>query len=214
MEAVFDPRGFGRRTAFFVNTLTNRRLEDLLANPDFADFVSTELVPWVRANYNVTTNPSLTAVGGYSAGGFSAAYMALRHPEVFGNVISQSGSFWWAPDHNGGYCDGMCRDSGHVAEEKIDGTTEPNWLAKQFLMSRKLPVRFDLEAGTFEMDRYGKGGDILEPTRAFRDVLLAKGYDVHYQQFVGGHDGWSWPARNEKIVIALSYTSTIDGRHV
>jgi hypothetical protein len=63
----------------------------------------------------------------------------------------------------------------------LDGATEPHWLAKQFLMSPKLPVRFDLEPGAFELDRYGKGGDILEPTRAFRDVLLAKGYDVHYQ---------------------------------
>jgi enterochelin esterase-like enzyme len=186
----------------FVNNVGNRRLVDLFANPDFADFVSTELVPWVRANYNVTTNPSRAAVGGYSAGGFAAAYVAFRHPEVFGNVISQSGSFWWAPDHNGGYCDGICRDSGYVAEVKIDGMTEPNWLAKQFLISRKLPVRFDLEAGVFELDRYGKGGDILEPTRAFRDVLLAKGYDVHYQQFVGGHDGLSWRG---SIADALIY---------
>jgi enterochelin esterase family protein len=99
----------------FVNNVGNRRLVDLLANPDFADFVSTELVPWVRANYNVTTNPSLTAAGGCSAGGFAAAYKALRHPEVFGNVVSQSGSFWWPPNHNSGYCDGLCRDSGYAA---------------------------------------------------------------------------------------------------
>lgn len=189
----------------FVNNVGNRRLKDLLANVDFVEFVSTELVPRVRANYNVTRDPSRTVVGGYSAGGFAAAYMALRHPEMFGNVISQSGSFWWAPDHNGGYCEGICRDSGYVAvsDEKTDGTTEPNWLAKQFLMSRKLPVRFDLEAGTFEVDRYGKGGDILEPTRAFRDVLLAKGYDVHYQQFVGGHDGLSWRGSLADALIYL-----------
>ena len=118
--------------------------------------------------------------------------MGLRHSEVFGNVISQSAPFWWAPDHNGGQCGPLCRDLGYVPDPNIDATTEVNWMAKQFLAQPKLPVRFDMEAGVFEVGRNGKGGDILEPTRALRDVLLAKGYEVHYQQFVGGHDGLSW----------------------
>ena len=65
-------------------------------------------------------------------------------------------------------------------------------MVKQFLASPKLPLRFYLGAGTFEIDRDGGGGNILESTRHLRDVLLAKGYQVHYQQFVGGHDGLSW----------------------
>jgi enterochelin esterase-like enzyme len=51
---------------------------------------------------------------------------------VFGNVLCQSGSFWWAPDLQG--------DS--------DTTTETGWLAKQFIRIPKLPVRFYMDAGT------------------------------------------------------------------
>jgi enterochelin esterase-like enzyme len=53
-------------------------------------------------------------------------------------------------------------------------------------------VRFYLQAGSFEVDKEGTGGNILEATRALRDVLTAKGYEVHFQQFVGGHDDLSW----------------------
>jgi enterochelin esterase family protein len=74
-----------------------------------------------------------------------------------------------------------------------DATTEGNFMVKQFLASPKLPLRFYLAAGTFEIDRDGGGGGgILESTRHLRDVLLARGYQVHYQQFVGGHDGLNW----------------------
>lgn len=49
-----------------------------------------------------------------------------------------------------------------------------------------------MDAGTFEYDSLGEGGAILEPSRHIRDVLLAKGYEVRYQQFVGGHGYLSW----------------------
>lgn len=76
-------------------------------------------------------------------------------------------------------------------------------MVKQFLTSPTLPLRFYLAAGTFEIDRNGAGGDILETTRHLRDVLLAKGYYVHYEQFVGGHDGLSWPGTLANGLIAL-----------
>ena len=65
-------------------------------------------------------------------------------------------------------------------------------MAKQFIASPKLPLRFYLDAGSFEYDANGTGGGILETSRNMRDVLLAKGYEVHYQQFAGGHDYLSW----------------------
>jgi enterochelin esterase-like enzyme len=179
--------------AVFVDNIPRRRLVDLVASDEFADFMAKELVPWIRSHYNVTKDPKQTVITGYSAGGLASAYVALRHPEVFGNVLSQSGAFWWSFEHNGGICGSRCPDSGgRGGDGSRDTTTEGNIMVKQFLASPKLPLRFYLAVGTFEYDRNGGGGEILEGTRHLRDVLLAKGYPVHYQQFVGGHDGLSW----------------------
>jgi enterochelin esterase-like enzyme len=156
------------------------RTRELTPNPDFPEFLVSELLPWVHARYNVTTDPRLTVVAGSSFGGLAATYAALRHPERFGNVLCQSGDFSWAPDHI------------HVMGRLADATTETGWLAKEFIRSPKLPIRFYMDAGTFEVDQVGTGGNVLETSRHMRDVLLAKGYEVNYQQFVGDHDYLSW----------------------
>ena len=194
LDNLIAARKIPATVVVMVDNVGHRRLVDLVANPEFADFMATELVPWVRAHYNVTRDPARTVVSGKSAGGLAAAYMGLRHPEVFGNVFSQSGAFWWSPEHSGGVCASKCpEDGGRRSDpDSEDGRTEGNWMAKQFVTSPKLPVRFFLEAGTFEVDRERTGADILEATRTLRDVLLAKGYEVHFQQFVSGHEELSW----------------------
>ncbi len=190
--------------AVFVENVPRRRLVDLVASDEFADFMAKELLPWVRSHYNVTKDPKQTVLTGYSAGGLASAYVALRQPEVFGNVLSQSGAFWWSFEHNGGVCGSRCPDSGgRGGDGSRDATTEGNIMVKQILASPKLPLRFYLAVGTFEYDRNGGGGEILEGTRHLRDVLLAKGYQVHYQQFVGGHDGLSWRGTLADGLIAL-----------
>jgi|SRR5687768_2515014 len=99
--------------AVFVSNIAGRRVQDLPPESNFATFIATELVPWIRARYNVTVNPARAIIGGYSLGGLTAAYAGLRYSDVFGNVLSQSGSFWWAPDGT-------------------DATVEHNWMAKEF----------------------------------------------------------------------------------
>jgi enterochelin esterase family protein len=170
-----------------ANPSLESRNKELPPNPDFADFLAEELVPWIRAHYNVTRDSRLTVVGGSSYGGIAATFAGLRHPEVFGNVLCQSGSFWWAPDH--------AFDSGTF--------TETGWLAKEFIKNPKLALKFYMDAGSFEFDSGGNGGGILEPSRQMRDVLMAKGYEVHYQQFVGGHDYLSWRGTFADGLLAL-----------
>jgi len=161
-----------------ANPTQESRNKELLPNPEFADFLAKELLPWIHAHYNVTNDPGKTVIAGSSLGGLAAVYAGYKRPEAFTNVLCQSGSFWWAPDHSAAIADGV--------------TTETGWMAKQFLASPKLPLRFYLDAGAFEFDSNGTGGSILETSRDMRNVLMAKGYEIHYQQFVGGHDYLSW----------------------
>jgi len=172
-----------------ANPSQETRNRELPPNPAFADFLATELIPWIRAHYTVTTDPRQTVVAGSSFGGIAATYAGLRHPEIFGNVLCQSGSFWWAPDHD--------------LSANADATTETGWLAKEFIKSPKLPLRFWMDAGVFEVDTNGTGGGILEPSRHMRDVLLAKGYDVQYRQFASGHDYLNWRGTLADGLLAL-----------
>jgi enterochelin esterase family protein len=154
-------------------TLATRNVE-LMCNADFVEFLAKELIPWVRQNYHVTADPNQTAVGGASLGGLTASFTALRHPEIFGNVLSQSGSYWWKPRP-------MSEDGEH------------EWLTKHFITSQRLPVRFYLDVGL--MEKYpslGYGPSMVHANRHMRDVLLAKGYDVHYRESNADHEPLNW----------------------
>lgn len=148
------------------------RRRELSCNDAFERFVSDEIVPIVRREFHTSARASQTAIGGYSLGGLNAACTALRHSNTFGLVLSQSGSFWYEPSGK--------------------DFAEPDWIAGAFARSAKLPIRFYMDAGTDELDMTGQGGAILIPNRQVRDVLIAKGYDLHYQEFAGGHEYINW----------------------
>lgn len=193
--------------AVFVSNVAGGRERELLFNRSFVDAVASELVPWVRERYPVSTDPRKNIVGGLSAGGAAATYAALLYPNVFGNVIAQSGAFMSSPEQ---MLDQQQRSPAsdatdrHVQEEVEDrGHVEGEWLAKQVIALPLRPVRFYLDAGLFESSLSGVVG-VLDATRHFRDVLLAKGYEVHYQMFIGGHDYLSWRGTVADGLIALA----------
>jgi enterochelin esterase-like enzyme len=166
--------------AVMIGNAPHARSSELPCNPAFAEFLSAELVPWLHRLYNVTSDPRQVTIGGSSYGGLAATYAAYRHPEVFGNVLSQSGSYWWTPPTD------------PSKPSSFDPDSEHGYVAGLFIDSPRLPIRFYLDAGSLEVDRSGGGGSILVPNRDFRNVLLSKGYEVHYQQFQGAHDYLSW----------------------
>lgn len=159
----------------------------------FVDFLIKELVPWVRSEYHVTTDPAKAVVGGMSLGGLTAAFVALRHPEVFGNVLSQSGSFSYGIDGPGSY--------------GIEIGPEEEWLTRQYATCDRLPLRFYLEAGLLENYRDQPQITLLRANRHLRDVLQARGYWVHYTEFSGGHQYFNWRGTLSDGLIALLGTS-------
>ena len=172
------------------------RWRELSCNPVYADFLAQEVVPWARANYSATDRPEQTIIGGASLGGLQAACVGLKHSEVFGNVLSQSGDFKWKPD----------------------GEKEWEWLKGQFAASPRLPLRFSFEAGLMEGTWWWRDlmlklpnpppANLIDPTflttnRNLRDTLQSKGYPVHYTEFNGNHGSLNWRGTLASHLIAL-----------
>jgi len=166
------------------------RWRELSCNSAYADFLAEEIVPWARANYHATDRPEQTIIGGSSLGGLQAAFVGLKHPEVFGNVLSQSGAFDWKPD----------------------GEKEYEWLNRQYAASPRLPLRFSFEAGLLEGTwwwRFLPQRDpspqppLLMTNRNLRDTLLSKGYSVHYTEFNRNHGLLNWRGTLASHLIAL-----------
>lgn len=159
------------------------RARELPGNRVFADVLADELLPQVAAHLGVAPDPARTVLAGASYGGLAAATVALTRPDAFGNALSMSGSFWWAP-----------------GDADTDGTP---WMADQ--VARRTsppPVRFFLSAGLFESGRRGTAG-ILETSRILRDTLRLRGYDVTWRTYSGGHDYLVWRGALADGLIAL-----------
>ncbi|HEX2571210.1 MAG TPA: alpha/beta hydrolase-fold protein [Polyangia bacterium] len=177
----------GKLPAFVAVLVDNNvdRIGDLGNRAQFADFLGNELVPWVRQHWNVTQDPHRVIVTGSSAGGLASAYVAYKRPDLFGNVLSQSGAFWRGPE----------------------GSAEPyEWLAKAFAASRKLDIRFHLEVGALETRHVlGSGPVFIEAHRRFRDALLAKGYVVSYAEVQGGnHAPADWARQLPAALVSMA----------
>ncbi|MFI6938382.1 enterochelin esterase [Streptomyces sp. NPDC050418] len=177
---VWGPRlGFGRdldaaagkgllppMVTVMVETMgRDARVRDLSCNGEFVDWLADVLLPWARTEFGATHDPARTVIAGQSAGGLTAAFAGFRRPERFGNVLSQSGSFWWPDD------------------TEFDSGSE--WLTRQYAVTGRRPVRFHVEVGLQEWM-------LLAQNRHLRNVLEAKGYEVTYREFNGGHDYACW----------------------
>jgi enterochelin esterase-like enzyme len=157
------------------------RMRELSCHPPLVACFAQELVPWLRAHYHLTTDPTRAIIGGSSLGGLAAADVAVCRPDLFANVLSQSGCAWW----NAGWTEAVA-----VGDEP-----ERFWLVRELVRRERLPLRFQLSAGLMEQGGVGHMQlpvNELASTRHMRDVLEAKGYTVHYQEFNGGHDALGW----------------------
>lgn len=54
-------------------------------------FFISDLVPYIDSNYNTLAEPSKRAITGLSMGGHGAMWLAMRHPDIWGNAGSMSG---------------------------------------------------------------------------------------------------------------------------
>lgn len=170
--------------AAFVSEIDGEtRARELPGNPGFAAFMADELLPEIGRRTGAAIPAGRIILAGSSYGGLAAATVALARPERFGNVIALSGSFWWHPP-----------DSPAEAPEHVAGLVAGG---------AKRDIRFHLSAGRFEGPHADSLG-ILDTSRHLRDVLRAKGYDVSYREYSGGHDYFVWRGALADGLLALA----------
>jgi enterochelin esterase family protein len=165
----------------FVSTPEDVRNQELVPHPSIVEFVADEVLPWAGATFGVG-DPARNVIAGASLGGLVSAYVALRRPDRFAGVISQSGSYWWPRPADG----------------------EPEWLTREYVAADRAPLRFYLDVGNRE-DGPGPGGapSQVDVNRRMRDALVGRGYDVTYAEYVGAHDYVNWRRTFADGLVAL-----------
>jgi len=196
LPMVLDTLLAAKRAPAFVAVLVDDsagavRTNELGNSKRMADFLAGQLMPWVRRNWHVTTDPTHVIITGSSAGGLGAAFAAFMHPELFGNVWSQSGAFWRGAEGSNG--------------------NPYEWLTDQVKRSPRKPVRFVLDVGALEDHTTlgGAGPNFRDANRRFRDALRGQGYDVTYTEVPNGNHAprW-WEARLPDGIVLLSTSWT------
>jgi enterochelin esterase-like enzyme len=149
-------------------------------------WVVDDVVPWARRSLPVLPARAATAIAGYSAGGYGAVDIGLRHPRMFGTLESWSGYF--RP-----YADGPLRDATRAVLRAHDPTL---LAAREAPLLRRLGIRIYLSCATTH-DRVTAGF-----ARTFARELARLRLPHALVLLPGGHDGRFWRAQ---LPRALDY---------
>lgn len=156
------------------------RFKELTFNRDFSKFITDEILPFVYKKYSVTKDPKNAIIGGFSLGGLTAAYLGMNYPNLFGNVLSQSGSLFWK-----------------CGEDGID-----EWLIHQYEKTPKLPIKFFITYGILENTPIAEP-TLIQSNEKFVSMLIDKGYEVNHLVFKSGHDYLNWGETLAEGLISL-----------
>jgi enterochelin esterase-like enzyme len=188
MVAVFIGNGGGDAQG------SERGLEYDTVSGKYADFVETEVLPKITADYRVafTADPEGRATMGCSSGGAAAFTMAWFHPELYHRVLTYSGTYvnqQWPTDPK------LPHGAWEFHEHLI-----PN--------SPRKPLRLWLEVGDRDLFNPNIMRDNLHDwvlaNENMARVLAAKGY--HYQFLFARNAGHTDRAvKQQTLAEALEY---------
>jgi enterochelin esterase-like enzyme len=145
---------------------TNRPTEYNSLDDKYARVITEELMPALRKDFNISTDPEMHGIGGSSSGAIAAFTVAWERPNEFRKVLSNVGSF-------------VNLRGGHVYAEKV-------------LASEKKPIRVFLCDGRNDNrgsrnDKYDQALDWFYQNVRLMKALAQKGYDVSYTWGMNNH---------------------------
>lgn len=156
-------------------------------------YITQDLVPWVDRNYRTKACAGQRAVTGLSMGGHGGLWLALRHPDIFGNAGSTSGGVdfrpwpgsWNIAERLGKYEDNKDVWDSHTVMSLIDLPSV-----------RQVNIIFDC----------GEQDFFFEVNNRLHEALTERGIAHVYLTSPGVHNGEYW---RRSILPQLVFFSTI-----
>lgn len=167
----------------------------------YGRFITEDLVQFVENSFPVSKKREDRFLAGLSMGGYGAVVNALRHPETFGVIAGMSSAL-------------IKQRIMRSVEEKRDLFTRTEYCtlfglkdAADFegsehdydLLARRVPAalrpRIHLCCGTED--------GLLSVNHDFRDLLVALGYSVTWEEWPGAHNWKFWDEAIEKVIAWL-----------
>ncbi len=156
------PRGF-TDPVFYLDRLDGRY--------QMESWMLRALVPWVDGHFKTLARPESRALVGFSAGGFGAANLGLKHPDVFRVMASHAGFF--DPDD-----DVPVMKSILGPRSKLWDDNSPIQLARRVPRGERLHFYLDC----------GRDDPLLGEFRKMESELRARDVDFEAHVFAGAHD--------------------------
>ncbi len=154
-------------------------------NPRWGDYLASEVVGQVDANFATLANPASRAVGGLSAGGWGALYQGFLHPDIFGAVLASSPSFY--PDND--YLAFLGTGAEYAAKDPIA-------LARNATIASSLRIWVDI----------GQDDPWAPSTIDLHNILTQRGVPHDWHLYTGTHRGEYWASHVPDYLAWLGQT--------
>ncbi len=163
----------------------------------YESFLALELPGLIDRIYNTIPTRSGRALAGISMGGHGAAYLALRHPEIFTGFASTSGGLDLRPFSNDWNLKNLL---GPQIRNEYDWA--PYSAVAQIEKWDEINLKIYLDCG--------KDDFFLKVNRSFHQTLKKKNIAHLYLEQEGGHDADYW-SRSMHYLMAFVYGMFQDG---
>jgi enterochelin esterase family protein len=161
-------------------TQSTSRLGEYADDERHARLVVEELLPRLEERYPLVSGPSGRGLMGASFGAVAALSVAARHPDLFGRLLLQSGSFAFTdigPSTGGPLIDPVVRFVNRFREHPV-----------------RVAERVFVSCGVYE--------SLIYENRSFVPLLQRTGMDV---RFVESWDGHNWENWRDRLREGLSW---------
>jgi enterochelin esterase-like enzyme len=152
--------------AILVFLEPNERNSEYFLNDRYADFLISEVLPKIEADFAVAQTPDRRGLWGASLGGLISFYSAFEHSDVFGRVVVHSGAF----------------QAEYGAAPRSYGQRE--WLLEHIATQERRNLRIWLDCGQLEW--------LLAANRRMAAALFEQKYTHHYREWPSGHNWETW----------------------